>query len=82
MGAKMSKTQALDHMEVWAEYPVVLIDYPAIREAGLLCEVRQLSFWDSLIVVAARRCGAKRLYTEDLNHGQVIEGVEIVDPFQ
>jgi predicted nucleic acid-binding protein len=62
--------------------PVVSIDYPAIREAALLSEARRLSFWDGLIVVAAKRCGAKRLYTEDLNHGQVIEGVEIVDPFR
>jgi predicted nucleic acid-binding protein len=32
-------------------------------------------------VVAAARSGAHRLYTEDLNHGQRILGVEVVNPF-
>jgi predicted nucleic acid-binding protein len=80
--AKLTVDEALNYIGTWAAYPVVLIDYPAIREAAQVSSDRQLSFWDSLIVVAAKRCGAKRLYTEDLNHGQIIEGVEIVDPFR
>jgi predicted nucleic acid-binding protein len=40
-----------------------------------------LSFWDALIVVTAAKCGATVLYTEDLNHGQEILGVRIVNPF-
>jgi predicted nucleic acid-binding protein len=40
-----------------------------------------LSFWDALIVHAARRAGCDRLMTEDLQSGQRIEGVEIVNPF-
>jgi predicted nucleic acid-binding protein len=46
-----------------------------------LSESNRLSFWDSLIVIAAKRCGAKTLYTQDLNRGQRIDGVEIVNPF-
>ena len=41
---------------------------------------RDLSFWDGLIVVAARRSGCDVLLTEDLNHGQVIDGVRIENP--
>ncbi len=41
----------------------------------------QLSFWDALIIVAAAKSNCARLYTEDLNHGQVINGVRIVNPF-
>ncbi len=33
-------------------------------------------------MVAASRSGAKRIYTEDLQHGQIILGVEIVNPFR
>lgn len=79
---KLSMRSALEYLEVWTSCHVVLIDYPAIREAGQLSSKRQLSFWDALIVVAAKRCDAKRLYTEDLNHGQIIEGVEVVNPFR
>jgi predicted nucleic acid-binding protein len=82
MRIKLAASEALEYMENWARFPVVLIDYPAIQEAAHLSSERQLSFWDGLIVVAAKRCGATRLYTEDLNHGQIIEGVEIVNPFR
>lgn len=40
-----------------------------------------LSFWDALIVEAALKGGADRLLTEDLQHGQVIEGLRIENPF-
>ena len=40
-----------------------------------------ISFWDALVVVAARQSGADVLLSEDLNHGQVIEGVRIENPF-
>jgi predicted nucleic acid-binding protein len=40
------------------------------------------SFWDSSVVAAALESGCDRLYTEDLSHGQVVEGLTIVNPFQ
>ncbi len=41
----------------------------------------QLSIWDALIVCAANRAGCRTLLSEDLNHGQVIGGVAVVNPF-
>ena len=40
------------------------------------------SIWDSQIVAAALEASCRRLYTEDLQHGQVIETLEIIDPFK
>lgn len=40
-----------------------------------------ISFWDALIVAAAARSGATRVLSEDLNAGQVISGVRVVNPF-
>ena len=40
-----------------------------------------LSYWDSLIVETARKAGAKILFTEDLQHGQEIDDLRIVNPF-
>jgi len=40
-----------------------------------------LSFWDSLIMAAASQSNAGKILTEGLNHGQVIEGVLIENPF-
>ena len=42
----------------------------------------QYSFYDSLIVAAALEAGCKRLLSEDLQHGQRVEGLQIVNPFK
>ncbi|MGQ0592336.1 MAG: PIN domain-containing protein [Gammaproteobacteria bacterium] len=41
----------------------------------------RLSFWDALIVETASDAGATVLLTEDLQHGQVIDGIRVVNPF-
>jgi predicted nucleic acid-binding protein len=53
-----------------------------LRTALTLHEATQYSFYDSLIVCGAIASGAKLLYTEDLQHDRVIEGVRIVNPFR
>lgn len=40
-----------------------------------------VSFWDALIVEAALAAGADTLLTEDLQHGQAIEGLRVYNPF-
>ena len=52
-----------------------------IMFAAEVQERHQLSFWDGLIVAAAAQAGAELLLSEDLNAGQVIEGVRITNPF-
>lgn len=39
------------------------------------------AFWDALIVAAARRSGCRHLLSEDLQDGQDLGGLEVVDPF-
>lgn len=41
-----------------------------------------LNFYDSLIVAAAIDADCKTLFSEDMQHGQKIEGVTITNPFQ
>jgi predicted nucleic acid-binding protein len=73
--------QALRYLDQIAVWPVAVLDYAAMRDAVELSTTAVLSFWDALILVAAARSGAKRLYTEDLQDGQIILGIEIVNPF-
>ncbi len=42
---------------------------------------RGLSFWDALIVHAARLAGAATLYSEDFQHGATLAGVRVLNPF-
>jgi predicted nucleic acid-binding protein len=78
----MTAQQALRYLDQLAAWPVVVLDYGGVREAIELSASARLSLWDALVVVAAARSGAKRLYTEDLQDGQTILGVEVVNPFR
>ena len=42
--------------------------------------LNKISFWDALIVAAASATGCTTIYTEDLNPGQIIQGVRIENP--
>jgi predicted nucleic acid-binding protein len=46
-----------------------------------LVEIWRISFWDAMILGAAEQDETSEVLTEDLNHGQVIAGVRIVNPF-
>jgi predicted nucleic acid-binding protein len=46
-----------------------------------LHRLSQVSFWEALIVHAARISGANVLYSEDFQNGAVLGGVRVVNPF-
>lgn len=61
---------------------VVPVDAATVREAIRLVRRYRFSHWDSLVVAAALLAGCERLYSQDLQHGQVIDGrLTIVNPF-
>ena len=76
-----SSDEALAVLEDLTAWPLMVVDYAAIRAAVELAAQAKLSFWDALVVVAAVRTGAAVLYTEDLNDGQEILGIRISNPF-
>jgi predicted nucleic acid-binding protein len=53
----------------------------SLDRALLLMQAASISFWDAAIVASASEAGCTVLLTEDLNHGQVIAGVQIRNPF-
>lgn len=70
---------ALAWMNTWP------LHRPALDDIVMAVELRerhQLSIWDAMIVNSAATLGCTTLYTEDLNHGQTIAGVVIVNPFR
>lgn len=40
-----------------------------------------LSFWDALIWATAKVHGLSRVYSEDFQHGRVLDGVQFINPF-
>ncbi len=70
--------QALLHL---ARLPVSQVDTGLVLNAAIRSRQDRLSFWDSLIVETALSAGAKRLYTESLQDGQILDGLVVVNPF-
>ena len=60
----------------------VVVSPMLIKEAIDCSLINRLSFWDALIVVTAESAHCEILWTEDLNHGQVIRGVLIENPLK
>ena len=51
------------------------------RTALSICERFRFGFYDGLIIASALEAGCRTLYTEDLHHGQVIDGLRFENPF-
>lgn len=68
-------------LEDLSRMEVIAPDSNAILSAIDLHQEYKLSFWDALIVMTAYLGAAETLLTEDLNNGQIIKGVKIVNPF-
>jgi predicted nucleic acid-binding protein len=68
-------------VQLLARGRVVRFEPPDIIVGIELYRLKRISFWDALIVHAARRAGAAVLYSEDLQHGALLGDVPIVNPF-
>ena len=53
-----------------------------LETAWGIADDTSISHWDALIVAAALHQGCETLLSEDLQHGQIIEGVRAVNPFR
>ena len=58
------------------------IEWDLLEEAWEVEAEAKLSWWDSLIVAAARRSGCTRLDSEDLAHEMRIRTVGVRNPFR
>ena len=74
--AAQRKIQLLAHLEVAS------IAHEDILLAIDIHRLNRVSFWDALIVRMAQKTACSVLYSEDMNAGQTLSGVRIVNPFE
>ncbi len=77
----LSVAEAEEALEIFARFSPATEDWRMVVRAVHRSQELMLSFWDALILEAALRGGADTLLTEDLQHGQRIEGLTVVNPF-
>ena len=72
---------AAEQVRDFSLLPLVRVDEAMILAAIERHRIMSFSFWDALVVEAALRGGADRLLTEDLQHGQEMDGLRVENPF-
>ena len=77
----MTPAQAAHAVDTLMERPVVGMDAALMRAALRIHQRCQISYWDGAVIASSVELGAITLYTEDLNHGQIYEGVRVENPF-
>ena len=76
----VSAEVARSKVELFARFDLVQISLEDIVGAIDLHRLHQFSFWDALIVRCALRARCSILYSEDLQAGRRIDGLEIINP--
>jgi predicted nucleic acid-binding protein len=78
----LKKSQARRILNNYLAWDVAVNNGETILQAIEIEENYHISFWDAMIVSAAYFKNAAIILTEDLNEGQQIEGITIVNPFK
>ena len=73
---------AVGLVRTWLRFKVQEITLPLMINAFEIKTTYRLSYWDAVIVAAARAIGCRELLSEDMSHGREIDGVVINDPFR
>ena len=82
LAAPLSADAASRAVDALCELQVETLHPVLVRAAVRRSQVSRLSYWDSLIVETALSAGADVLFTEDLQDGQIIDGLRVVNPFR
>lgn len=79
----LTSEQTRTYLETVLEPLLRVFAHMPLYQRSLDIQARyRYGFYDALIIAAALSAGCTRLYSEDLQHGQQIEGLTIENPFQ
>lgn len=78
---KLPAQYVRSQLDLYEQFEVVQVT-PAIIHSGLdIHQTRSVSFFDSIVLASAHAAGCNVIWTEDMNAGEVINGVSIANPF-
>jgi predicted nucleic acid-binding protein len=77
----ITPNEARNIIKTYLSWEIVVISPIFVISASEISERNCISFWDAMIIKSAKEAGVDRVLTEDLNSGQIIEGILIENPF-
>ncbi len=69
-------------VELLAEFDVAVPEVADILAAIDLHRLHGFSFWDALVLRAAKQAGCSVVFSEDMQNAREVDGLEIVNPFK
>ena len=77
----LSHEQGAALVEAFARFAVQDITLSIVRASLELKDRYGLSYWDCVIVEAARAIGCDVVLSEDMSDGQDLDGIRVTNPF-
>ena len=79
---RVSADDVIDFFEeILLSFPLVAPSREVLLQSQRLFSRFSLSHWDSLVLAACNDAEVDTLYSEDMQHEQVFDGVKVVNPF-
>jgi predicted nucleic acid-binding protein len=78
----MNQVEAKEAVELFSNLIIQEIDLGMVQRAIDTLKSYKISYWDALIVAAAERARCQRILSEDLNDGQLYNGISVINPFK
>jgi predicted nucleic acid-binding protein len=78
---RMKPAKAREIVEDLSHWSPVGASMGVVHDAWQWMDTAQLTYWDALILAAARRSGSRYLLSEDFQAGRRYEDVEVLNPF-
>ena len=82
LGKPLSEFDGADAAHDLCAFDVVEVDKEMVLRSMTLSRAERVSFWDALIIEAARTRKCDRLLTEDLQDGRQFGSLSITNPFR
>jgi predicted nucleic acid-binding protein len=78
---QMTHDEAVAVLQSLTAFPVCPISRDLVLQAVEAKQRHGISYWDAAILVAAKQLGCQLVYSEDLSHGRLYDGVRVLNPF-
>lgn len=79
---RLHHSSAMEYVRTWLKFPTASLHPSTVLRALQIKERFQVSYWDAAIIAAADELACATIYSEDFGHGQVYDGVTVVNPFR
>ena len=77
--ARSTAREVIKTYGVWVHHATTV---ETVIRATEISDLARISFWDALIVASAEEVDADEILSEDLNDGQAVAGIKVVNPLK